>query len=183
MKLCRHSSGLWIGTQGDAKQYVKDNGGSWEVIDVPTDKDGLLNYLNGLRAETPAVETVTIATADMNPERGGEPSIQHEVPVEAPKPATPSEDELKAKMRKALKSMADDAIEERIMAARGIQAARFLWASLERLGELGREVFPHINSLLDQHPRVNIRDRGLSYLTIAMVERLTPKQPEEQAAT
>jgi hypothetical protein len=143
----------------------------------------LLNYLNELRHPRP--DTVVIATADMNREKGGEPSIQHEVPITPPPPPaapTQNDEDLKAKMRRALKALADDGIEERIMAARGAPLARFMLASIERFGELQGEAWPHARAMLDQHPRVNIRDRGLHLLNLALIDRLQPKTADIKAA-
>jgi hypothetical protein len=49
MKLYRitHLSGyIWHGTQADAKLGAKQIGGTWEQVDVPTDKESLLQWLN-----------------------------------------------------------------------------------------------------------------------------------------
>jgi hypothetical protein len=39
-----------VGTQVDAKRLAKERGTSWEQVDVPTDKNGLMEYVNQLKA-------------------------------------------------------------------------------------------------------------------------------------
>jgi hypothetical protein len=51
----------WAGTQADAKRIAKERGGFFDLIEVPTDKDGLIAYLNGMEgiaAEQPALPVV-----------------------------------------------------------------------------------------------------------------------------
>lgn len=52
------ANGRYIGTQADAKKLDKD----FEQVEVPTDKEGLLDYLNGLSRDVsgPADEYTTI---------------------------------------------------------------------------------------------------------------------------
>lgn len=38
----------YLGTQADAKAAAKTTGGQFQLVDVPTDKDGLMAYLNRL---------------------------------------------------------------------------------------------------------------------------------------
>ena len=40
----------WVGTQADAKARSKERGGFFDLVEVPTDKDGLIAYLNGMEA-------------------------------------------------------------------------------------------------------------------------------------
>lgn len=40
----------WVGTQDEAKRGAREIGGFWEPVEVPTDKAGLIDYLNGARA-------------------------------------------------------------------------------------------------------------------------------------
>lgn len=47
MRLYRTSTGQWVGTQNDAAGIARANGGTWEQIDVPTDKPNLIAWLNG----------------------------------------------------------------------------------------------------------------------------------------
>jgi len=53
MKLYSNGLGVWVGTQAEAKQF--DCGP--ETIDVPTDKPGLLQFLN-------SIEAIAIGTID-----------------------------------------------------------------------------------------------------------------------
>lgn len=45
MRLYRDAHGVIVGTQAEAKRMGK----GWEQIDVPTDKQGLIDYLNSYR--------------------------------------------------------------------------------------------------------------------------------------
>jgi len=47
MRLYRTDAGLWCGTQAEAKLAAKADGTRWGLVDVPTDKPGLLAWLNG----------------------------------------------------------------------------------------------------------------------------------------
>jgi hypothetical protein len=40
----------WVATQGDGKTITKENGGTWEVVDVPTDKPGLLAFIDEMQS-------------------------------------------------------------------------------------------------------------------------------------
>lgn len=52
----------WAGTQDDAKRAAKECGGFWEPYEVPTDKPGLLGFLNRFcisDPDTPALNEET----------------------------------------------------------------------------------------------------------------------------
>ena len=46
MRLYVTPKGRWAGTQADATALAKEGDGGWEQRDIPTDKDGLLGFLN-----------------------------------------------------------------------------------------------------------------------------------------
>ena len=46
MRLYKNSNGVWAGTQADARKYC---GKAYSTVDVPTDKSGLLGFLNSIR--------------------------------------------------------------------------------------------------------------------------------------
>ncbi len=47
MKLYWNSKGQWSGTQADAKKLKRENNGlEFQAVNVPTDKKGLLDFLN-----------------------------------------------------------------------------------------------------------------------------------------
>jgi hypothetical protein len=50
------ATGSWFGTQADAKTAARQAGCSYEQVEVPTDKPGLLCFLN-VRVGTPATDT------------------------------------------------------------------------------------------------------------------------------
>jgi hypothetical protein len=50
----------WWGTQDDAKRRAREIGGYWEIVEVPTDKLGLMGFLKAMevRARPPAAAPV-----------------------------------------------------------------------------------------------------------------------------
>lgn len=69
-----------VGTQVDAKRLAKERGTSFEQVDVPTDKAGLMDYINQLkidvsaelhRGATEAVDSFNrgMAVADAHPQQ------------------------------------------------------------------------------------------------------------------
>lgn len=51
-----------VATQVDAKREAREAGAKWEQVDVPTDKAGLMAYVNELlRHQSYLVETITSA--------------------------------------------------------------------------------------------------------------------------
>lgn len=108
----------WEGTQDDAKACARANPGStWEAVEVPTDKAGLLAWLNNNATfydlERPTTEP--------------EPSKPDVCPACKRTPAA------QAKMAAGLDSLV---LVERIMAAEGWELARLTEAVIERLCEL-----------------------------------------------
>lgn len=83
-----HNMTKILGTQADAAKVNKD----FVQIDIPTDKAGLMAWIQQMLDETlnavvtvePEPEMITIATADMRADKDGAPSISHTIP--APKP-------------------------------------------------------------------------------------------------
>ena len=59
MKLYVDSTGHWTGTQADAKRDAE--GGEWDMREVPTDKAGLLEWLNSNWANRPVDQTAVAA--------------------------------------------------------------------------------------------------------------------------
>lgn len=51
MRLYVTPNGQWAGTQADAKAIAKEEGTGWEQVEVPTDKEGLLCFLNCHRVD------------------------------------------------------------------------------------------------------------------------------------
>tara|TARA_R100000781_G_C4050082_1_gene117228 strand:- start:405 stop:794 length:390 start_codon:yes stop_codon:yes gene_type:complete len=61
MQLYYNSKGQWSGTQADARKTKKENDGlSFESINVPTDKKGLLEFLNQNQVKSQEVNQVPI---------------------------------------------------------------------------------------------------------------------------
>lgn len=75
MRLYVTTAGRWAGTQADAARLGKEDGARWEQIEVPTDKPGLLEFLNTrhVAATSPEPEPVP---ADA-PAASAEPRAAH----------------------------------------------------------------------------------------------------------
>jgi len=62
MRLYVTPSGSWAGTQADARALAKSEGADWKEVDVPTDKPGLLTFLNenkvGAKPAPPELQAV-----------------------------------------------------------------------------------------------------------------------------
>lgn len=63
MRLYRISTGQWTGKQSDAVGLARVTGGTWEQIDVPTDKSGLIAWLTHQWARFSAVQAPPVPTA------------------------------------------------------------------------------------------------------------------------
>jgi hypothetical protein len=91
MQLSRitHPNGTinWVGTQGDAKSEARTVKGSWEVVEVPTDKQGLLDFINDMQRQiNSAAPSTTSADSGTDPE-----SLPPEpAPAPPPPPAPPA---------------------------------------------------------------------------------------------
>lgn len=57
MKLYHTDDGVWHGTQADAKRHARANDTDWEERNVPTDKPGLIEYLNDINLPPPVTAT------------------------------------------------------------------------------------------------------------------------------
>lgn len=121
-------------TEGAAKKEKL----AYEVLEIETDKDSLIDRFNAYE------ERIEQLQAELNSSDG---TLAATVPlpeVEAPPPsAAPRTDEadMKRKLALSLRGMETDAIEEKIQEAKGAPLARFVEATVSRLGELGEEGF------------------------------------------
>ena len=84
MRLYLTSTGEWTGNQSDAAGLVRANGGTWEQIDVPTDKPGLIAWLTDHWARfaivpAPSVPTPTTGTDAQRAENLRRISIEEEI--------------------------------------------------------------------------------------------------------
>ena len=73
MRLYTTGRGHWAGTQADARKLKKRHGTSCDMHEVPVDKKGLLDFLNGNAVTTDVVAQVPVA-----------PRASHDVPKHAP---------------------------------------------------------------------------------------------------
>ena len=61
MRLYRTDRGSWFGTQAEAKAEAKTFECNWWIVEVPTDKAGLLGWLNNEPMQNPFSENPTAA--------------------------------------------------------------------------------------------------------------------------
>lgn len=54
MRLYCTDAGQWAGNQNDATRLARAEGGAWSLVDVPTDKTGLIKWLNTRTACQPS---------------------------------------------------------------------------------------------------------------------------------
>jgi len=83
-----HGGDVWTGTQADAKRAGKEHASGWEEVEVPTDKAGLMEFLNGLVAVYPPLLVVEPTPVDAFPDIPGLRVIVGE-PI-APEPQHPT---------------------------------------------------------------------------------------------
>lgn len=86
MKLYRDATGVIVGTQYEAKRMGK----GWVPIDVPVDKQGLIDYLNRHNAFRESVRDASIHSVEFTAEAGGtlaeEPlTLRHKTQAEVDK--------------------------------------------------------------------------------------------------
>lgn len=164
-----------VATQAEAKA----SGKPFALHDVPTDKDGLMAYVNKLRAENAELKSGY---------RGGVPVGDEPPPAPAP-PAAPAIDiaAIKRQLVEQAKSLQGDAVEAKILAAAAPQLGRFLSAAICRLGELGRPAFEAFQSQRNwggdpdaevgkgANKRWHLTasdERGLRYLALSLIDDL-----------
>jgi hypothetical protein len=72
MKLYQSPDGVWTGTQADAKAHAREAGVSWREVEVPTDKAGLMAFLNEHRvgAKQPNELASVVPQATASPAQG-----------------------------------------------------------------------------------------------------------------
>lgn len=78
MRLYTSPDGVWTGTQADAKAHAKQALTTWEEVDVPVDKAGLLSFLNEHKVGSLAHE---LFSAEILPEKIVEPVAPKPVPM------------------------------------------------------------------------------------------------------
>lgn len=106
----------WVGTQGEAKKAAKETGGSWEVVDVATDKQGLLEFVNAMEDQITRSKATTFNVV--------ETAIKQRVDSPPP-PRRPEPD------------LTTDAVESLIQDSEGGTMARLVTSAVCRLGETG----------------------------------------------
>lgn len=145
MNLYRDENGHWTGTQADAKLAAV--GAPWALVEVPTDKYGLLSFLNNiereLRATVPALPPPIMEVVSVPPA---------EVDVFKPHKIDSSAD-----------------VVEEILGSKGDLFGTYLNATIDRLGELRNEGFDALAVLRKQvraYPHRAATERGLGHFLL-----------------
>jgi len=127
MKLYR-ASGIYVGTQADAKRLDK----GFAPVEVPTDKDGLIAFLNALRGSQRASASAPPPIAGLDliaPVACASGTAQNN----AVKPLSAYESSADRVMTPA----DTDGIVQRIMGATGYELKRYASAVAQAFGKLG----------------------------------------------
>lgn len=85
MKLYRAAGHLWLGTQAEAKAVAREHGTKWTAVDVPTDKPGLIAWLNDEGRVIPATEPDILEPQLASEGQGDEPWIAGEATRDPPR--------------------------------------------------------------------------------------------------
>jgi hypothetical protein len=160
----RKPDGSWHGTQADA-------GKDREQIDVPTDKPGLLAFLNehlGSRSGTLSEECIQIS--DNVPER----ELVKTDEIVALNPNNSSE---------VTTNPQKFAVEDIILGSDPPEFARYLQCTLERLGELRSNGWSGLRPLVSDNARSRTSiERGLGYLVLELNIQQTRNIQHEKTA-
>lgn len=127
MKLYVTPLGQWAGTQADARAFKATHGVDFEQIDVPTDKPGLLEFLN--RHMVGALEQL--------PDRGGD--FENPAPNEAEDLFEQTHGKIIREVSHPLTTMA---IEDWCERAQPHQLGTIMRAASLRLQQISQEVQP-----------------------------------------
>ena len=139
MNLYRDENGHWTGTQTDAKK----TGAPWALVEVPTDKWGLISYLNNMERELRATSGVN--------------EIEPEPLVSAPPAAVDKY------------HPHDVDLVDEILTCEPDKFGRYLNATIDRLGELRNQGFDALAALRNHvrsFPHRGATERGLGYFLL-----------------
>jgi hypothetical protein len=186
-------------TEGEVKKEKL----AYEVLEIDTDKDALIERFNGYEERIERLTAMIPAGGEAIPSReqqldeGYNLAGEQEAAPPPPPAAKPlDEAEAKRKMVAMLQGMRTEEIENKILESRGNAFARYLLAGISRLGELGaagwRDVQGFRNQFGDAEAETGTKkgvttripgseERGLRYLALAQIEALNPPEPTEQA--
>jgi hypothetical protein len=189
-------------TEGEVKKEKL----AYEVIDIETDKDSLIDRFNAyeekLERASAMVPVGQAAPAEVGLNLEPAPPEARAAiraafdPPPPPPPARPrlDEDDAKRRLVQALTAMSTEAIEDKILSAKGTIFARYLAAAVTRLGELGQPAFASFQALRKmgspgEEPREEAKrlrfipgseERGLRYLALAQISDLMPAAAEPE---
>ena len=170
----------FVGTQGEAKALKV----RFEVVDVPTDKSGLMDYLNQI--EEANERAARPAPPAQNEETVPQAVEATEAPVEPPtRTGTPTE-RLQAAARKMGWVPAAEAgarnLTDEIMALEGAAVIPVLTASIERMAETagnkGWAAFT--KSVHAWTPGARSLEQGFGMLMIAAMKSFTKNQDDKE---
>jgi hypothetical protein len=171
-------------TEGEVKKAKQH----YEVLEIETDKDSLIDRFNAYEERIEALQQQI--------DGGGLPSPPAAVEQEAPSEAAPQpqvappatrtdEAEMKRRLAQSLRSMEREAIEDAILESKGAAFGAYLACSIARLGELGRDgwtEFAAFRNFCRDGERSQAKDkfkhlstfdeRGLRYLALMQVKDL-----------
>ncbi len=144
MNLYRDEEGHWTGTQADAKL----TGAPWALVEVPTDKYGLLSFLNNMEKELRTVTLEEVQPECLTADLGHieEPVRFNEVVTTDIEP-TPVVPEWKLTPGGTVRRIAADEntmIDEAILAADFPAAVRIAECAMLRVGE-------HLKDIAEAH--------------------------------
>jgi hypothetical protein len=161
------AAGRLAGTQAEAKERDP----KFVQHDVPTDKDGLMEYVNGLLDKIASLRNAQpIEEAPRPPVV--QPAAAPPPPPAAPAPST-DHAAMRRKLAQELRGMETEAIEERILSLKGNEFARVFCAGVERFGNLGKDAFQNVRGFLEMTPAMHPAYLdGLRMLSLMQIEAL-----------
>jgi hypothetical protein len=166
------SSASWVGTQKEAKDLSREYGHhdtQWAAVEVPTDKEGLLAFLNEVGAAASRSEMV---------------DLQNFIGREAVEDALAGSPRLAASTGDPAQPIdtSADALADAIAGSKGPAFGHLLEAALVRLGELGDAGWSELSAIL-KGPASQANEklgtgglhklqRGLRFLALAQIREL-----------
>ncbi|MGZ8286648.1 MAG: hypothetical protein ACXW27_08680 [Allosphingosinicella sp.] len=169
-------SACWVGTQKEAKNLAREygHGAQWAAVEVPTDKEGLLTFLNEVGAAASRSELVDLhnfqARETVEELQRGDVSLVSPDAEARPGVAT------------AAAAVNAEMVCDVIGTSRGATFGHILEATLTRLGDLAQEGWDQLSSILaspcyvagektggDGQHKIQ---RGLRFLALAQIREM-----------
>lgn len=176
-------------TEGEVKKAKLP----YEVLEIETDKDSLIDRFNAYEERIEALQQQIAGGPPPVVEQASAPSEAAPQPQVAPTPAAklPDADEAKRRLVTMLQNMRVDEIEDKIMESKGAPFARYLLAGIARLGELGQAGWSEVRAFREFYTgdapaispkgkagRINgSEERGLRLLALSLIADLDTQKP------